>query len=125
MKKLLPLLFALNAFVSQHASANTQTLNLTGTIEKSVQLSFSSNTIDLGDMKSTVVVPFSVLANTDYEVSTPSQASHLSDGLGNYVNINVYVSKENSEVTITPNAYSETLASGDYFGDVSISVNAL
>ena len=107
------------------ASSDTDTLNIVGSIAKSVSVAFDNNTLDLGDMQSASVANFTVVANTDYTVSAPISGKLVNADNGAELDFAVAVSKENSTMSITPAQISATQAAGNYQANVVLTVAAV
>jgi hypothetical protein len=107
------------------ASTDSDTLNLTGSIAKSVSVAFDNATLDLGDMSDTSVANFTVVANTDYTVSAPAAGKLVNVDNGAELDFAVKVNKANSTMSITPAEISATQAAGNYQASVVLTVAAV
>jgi hypothetical protein len=107
------------------ASTDSDTLNLTGSIAKSVSVAFDNATLDLGDMSDTSVANFTVVANTDYTVSAPVSGKLVNVDNGAELDFGIAVDKTNSTMSITPAEISATQAAGNYQASVVLTVAAV
>ena len=107
------------------SAATTDSIDLIGFIEKAVSVSFYNSVLDLGDMSTTSIANFTVIANTDYTVSAPTAGTLLNADNNAELDFAVSISKENSTMSITPAPISVTQAAGNYSANVTLTVAAV
>ncbi len=94
--------------------------------EDVLSISFSNPTLDLGDMSSASTIAFTVDASTDYTLSAPATGVMTHTTNGATVGYCVTVSKINSTLTVTPNAFNSQLQSaGDYSSSIVLTIAAI
>ncbi len=104
------------------ASSETVELKLIGTISKSVSISFDDKTINLGNMKQSTEVDFSVLANTEYEILV-SEDGVLTNASGDTIGFTTQI--KNGKLIITPDNIGPDLTLGKYSTNLPVTISAI
>jgi hypothetical protein len=93
--------------------------------EETLALSFNQSSWHLGNMKTPVVIAFSVEASVDYELSTPATGMLTNVFKNSNIDYAVVVDKANSLLTITPEYIDAAQHAGNYTGNISLSIQVV
>ncbi len=125
MKKQLLTLIAGSTLAVNAFAATSDSINIIGSIDNLVSISFDAENLNLGDMTVAKNASFTVVANTDYTLSAPTSGTLIEANSGATIGFAIALDKANSVMTVTPDAYAATQTSGNYSANVTISVAAI